>query len=151
MMSESGKGSDATDIRVLILDDEPIVCDRLRPLLEKSGFSVETHTESRAALAVLAQTDFDILITDLKMQGPDGMDVLAFVRKESPRTRCIVITGFATVDTAREALRLGAVDFIAKPFRMRDLLGLVRKLADEIVAERSGSPSEPRAITDDQT
>ncbi len=116
--------------RVLLLDDERIVCDRLRPALEKAGFHVEAFTDSRSALDRLAEERFDILVTDLKMAGPDGMDVLADVREHSPDPRAIVITGFATVETAKEAMRLGAVDFIAKPFRMRQLIDLIRKVAE---------------------
>jgi DNA-binding NtrC family response regulator len=119
-------------VRVLVLDDEPIVCDRLGPALEKHGFRVETFTESRAALDRLSEERFDILITDLKMKKPDGMEVLAILKREWPETRVIVITGFATVETAKEALRQGAVDFIAKPFRMRELVDLVRKVAAEL-------------------
>jgi DNA-binding NtrC family response regulator len=130
-------------LRVLVLDDERIVCERLRPALARSGFEVATCTESQEAIALLRERHFDFLITDLKMPNPDGMDVLALVREESPETRCIVITGFATVATAKEALRLGAVDFIAKPFRMSQLLDVVRKLADEILANRSGETSSP--------
>ena len=120
------------DLRILVLDDEPIVCERLGPALEKLGFHVETYTESPAALARLAEERFDILITDLKTKGPDGMDVLAVLKRDWPETRAIVITGFATVETAKEAMRRGAVDFIAKPFRMRRLQELVRKIAAEL-------------------
>jgi DNA-binding NtrC family response regulator len=113
---------------ILVLDDERIVCDRLRPVLEKQGYTVETFTESRPAMQRLTEVEFDVLVTDLKMKGPDGMDVLSFVREHSPSTRSIVITGFATVDTAKEAMRRGAVDFIAKPFRMRELVDLVQRV-----------------------
>lgn len=127
------------EIRVLVLDDERIVCDRLRPALEKLGHVVETFTDSRAAMERLAGERFDILVTDLKMKGPDGMDVLSFVRETCPDTRAIVITGFATVETAKEAMRRGAVDFIAKPFRMRELLDLVGRVAAEL-RPRTGIP-----------
>jgi DNA-binding NtrC family response regulator len=130
-------------LRVLVLDDESIVCERLRPALEKSGFEVEVRTDSQEAMDLLRDSRFDFLITDLKMPGPDGMDILALVREKSPQTRCIVITGFATVATAKEALGLGAVDFIAKPFRMRQLLDLVRRLADEIRDERAEKNPPP--------
>lgn len=119
------------EMRILVLDDERIVCDRLRPALEKLGHVVETFTDSRAAMARLTEARFDILVTDLKMKGPDGMDVLSFVRERTPDTRAIVITGFATVETAKEAMRRGAVDFIAKPFRMRELLDLVARVGGE--------------------
>jgi DNA-binding NtrC family response regulator len=119
--------------RVLILDDEDIVCDRLGPALEKLGFVVETFTESRAALDRMEEQRFEIVITDLKMRGPDGMEVLRILQERWPETRAVVITGFATVDTAKEAMRRGAVDFIAKPFRMRRLQELVQRIAGEIL------------------
>jgi len=91
--------------RILILDDEPIVCERLKPALEKSGFEVETYTDSQKVIDRLMEEKFDVLVTDLKMQGPDGIDVLRFAQEHAPATKVIIITGFATVDTAREAMR----------------------------------------------
>jgi DNA-binding NtrC family response regulator len=117
--------------RVLVLDDEPIVGDRLKPALEKIGFYVEAFTESQAAVQRLVEEDFDVLLTDLKMQKPDGMEVTAFVREHSPSTKVVIITGFATVDTAVETMKSGAVDFIAKPFKIRDLCDLIVKLTSE--------------------
>jgi len=111
--------------RVLVLDDETIVCDRLRPALEKVGFYVETFTESRLAVERLAEERFDVLVTDLKMRSPDGMEVMRFAKERSPSIKVIVITGFATADTATEAMKLGAVDFIAKPFRIGKLRDLI--------------------------
>jgi DNA-binding NtrC family response regulator len=125
-------------IRVLVVDDESIVCDRLQPVLEKSGFAVETFTSSAAALERLTDAGCDILITDVKMVPPDGLELLKLARERQPGVRVIVITGFATVETAREALKGGAVDFIAKPFRLSHLRDLVVKLAGEIEAEAAG-------------
>lgn len=123
-------------IRILVLDDEPIVCDRLKPSLEKLGFYVETFTDSKAAIDHFASHRFDIIVTDLKMRGPDGMDILRFVRENSPSTRVIIITGFATVEKACEAMKRGAADFIAKPFKISELRDLVLRIAQEI---RTGS------------
>jgi len=117
--------------RVLVLDDEPIVGDRLKPALEKIGFYVEAFTESQAAVQRLAEESFDVLVTDLKMQKPDGLEVMDFVRRHSPATKVVIITGFATVDTAVETMKGGAVDFIAKPFKIRDLCNLIVKLTGE--------------------
>ncbi len=114
--------------RVLILDDEPIVCERLKPALEKSGFEVETYTDSQKVIDRLMEEKFDVLVTDLKMQGPDGIDVLRFAQEHAPATKVIIITGFATVDTAREAMRSGAVDFIPKPFKITQLRDLIVSL-----------------------
>jgi DNA-binding NtrC family response regulator len=117
--------------RILILDDERIVCDRLRPLLEKLGFEVETFTDSGKAVARLTERRFDVLVTDLKMPGIGGLDVLTFAREHCGSTKVIVITGFATTDTAREALDGGAVEFIPKPFKMSKLRDLIVRLAEE--------------------
>ena len=113
--------------KVLILDDEPIVGDRLKPALEKCGYDVETQTDSQAAIDQLAQTRYDVLITDLKMSGPSGLDVLRFVKEHSPSTRVIVITGYATAEQAKESIKGGAVDFIAKPFRISQLRELIAR------------------------
>lgn len=110
---------------ILILDDEPIVCDRLGPALKKCGYSVETFTDSQQAIDQLARKRYDLLITDLKMAGPSGLDVLRFVKEQAPSTRVIVITGYATAEQARESMKSGAVDFIAKPFRISKLRELV--------------------------
>ena len=111
--------------RILILDDEPIVCERLQPALEKVGFEVVSCTESQKAIDILAEQRFDVLVTDVKMSGPDGLEVLGFVHDTSPSTKVIVITGFATAETARSAMKSGAVDFIAKPFKINQLRDLI--------------------------
>ena len=117
-----------TGKKIVILDDEPIVCERLKPALEKSGFSVETYTSSQDLIDRLSQEHFDVLVTDLKMRKPDGLDVMRFVQQNHPSTKVIIITGFATVETATEALKGGAVDFIAKPFKISQLKELIIRL-----------------------
>ena len=111
--------------KVIILDDEPIVCERLKPALEKAGFYVEAYTGSQKVIDRIAQEKFDVLVTDLKMRKPDGLDVMSFTKEHSPSTKVIVITGFATVDTARKVMKGGAVDFIAKPFKISQLRDLI--------------------------
>ncbi len=86
-----------TKLRVLVLDDEPIVCKRLQPALEKLGFEVDTFTQSVEAMHQIQQTNYDIVITDLKMKEIDGMRFLEEAKKQNPKTEVIVITGFATM------------------------------------------------------
>jgi DNA-binding NtrC family response regulator len=129
-----------TGLRILIIDDERIVCERLTHALKKFGFEVEAYTDSREALDRIAAEPFDIVITDMRMRGPSGIDVLRFVRQHRPGSKVIVITGFATVETATEVLKGGAVDFIPKPFKMSQLRDLVLRLAEE-------HPGHPRAGT----
>jgi len=114
--------------KVVVLDDEPIVCERLKPALEKAGFLVETYTRSQDLVDRLSREHFDVLVTDLKMRKPDGLDVMRFVQQQHPSTKVIIITGFATVETATEAMKGGAVDFIAKPFKISQLRDLILKV-----------------------
>jgi DNA-binding NtrC family response regulator len=111
----------------MVLDDEPIVGDRLRPALEEEGFHVEVFTDSSVALGRLKEKTFSVLVTDVKMRGPSGMDVLRFVKENAPDTQVIVITGYATIETSHEADALGAVHFIPKPFKIKEIVKLVKR------------------------
>jgi DNA-binding NtrC family response regulator len=118
-----------TKVRVIILDDEPIVGERLKVSLERAGFEVDAFTSSRDVIARLKEETYDILVTDLKMSGPDGMEVLRIAKEVNPQIKPIVITGFATRKTAEEAMRSGAVEFIAKPFKISQLKELLYSIS----------------------
>ena len=120
----------APKTKILILDDEPIVGKRLKPAFQKAGYEVETFTDSASALARVEEKQFDIVITDLKMEGTDGMGFLARVKEIAPDTGVIVITGFATPESATESFRKGAYDFVAKPFKLSDITDIVRRLEE---------------------
>ncbi len=113
--------------QILILDDEPIVCKRLHPALEKAGYEVEAFTSSAEAMERVKTKEFDIVITDLKMEGIDGMTFLSAVKERSPGTEVIVITGFATMETAKESYQKGVFDFVAKPFKLGEIQDVVKK------------------------
>ena len=113
--------------QILILDDEPIVCKRLKPAFEKMGYEVETFTKSMEAMERVQGKEFDIVITDLKMEGLDGMQFLTAVKEKSPKTEVIVITGFATMETAKESFQKGIFDFVAKPFKISEIKEVVMK------------------------
>ncbi|OKY74904.1 MAG: response regulator [Desulfobulbaceae bacterium DB1] len=121
---------------ILILDDEPIVSKRLKPSLEKKGYEVETFTNSMDALKRTRQRTFDIVITDLKMEGLDGMEFLGEVKKKSPDTEVIVITGFATMETAKKSFQQGVFDFLAKPFKLGEISEVIGKAEQKIMAGR---------------
>lgn len=116
-------------IKILVLDDEPIVGERLKGSLERAGFHVDAFSSSREALGQLRSEKYDILVTDLKMSGPDGMEVLREARQLNPEIKSVVITGFATTETAEEALKSGAVVFVPKPFKMKQLKDLLLELS----------------------
>ncbi len=119
-------------LRILVLDDEPIVCKRLQPALEKLGFEVDTFTQSLEALHQIQETNYDIIITDLKMKGIDGMRFLQEAKQRHPATEVVVITGFATLETAKESFQKGVFDFIAKPFKLSEIQEVVTKAANKI-------------------
>ena len=119
-------------LRVLVLDDEPIVCKRLQPALEKLGFAVDTFTHSVEAMHQVQQFAYDIVITDLKMKEIDGMRFLEEVKKQRPQTEVIVITGFATMETAKQSFQKGVFDFIAKPFKLSEIQDVVTRAAAKI-------------------
>jgi DNA-binding NtrC family response regulator len=116
----------------MVLDDEPIVCKRLKPALEKLGYEVDTFIRSPEAMHQIQQTSYDIVITDLKMKEIDGMRFLEEVKKQRPQTEVIVITGFATLETAKQSFRKGVFDFIAKPFKLGEIQDVVARAAAKI-------------------
>jgi DNA-binding NtrC family response regulator len=116
-------------LRVMILDDEPIVGKRLKSALANYGFEVEVFENPTKALSRIEETKFDIVVTDLRMEEVDGIQVLEHIMSNCEHTRVILITGYATVEVAREALVKGAFDFIAKPFKPNDLRAVINKAA----------------------
>ncbi len=112
---------------ILILDDEPIVSKRLQPSLEKKGYEVESFTRSEDALRRITERSFNIVVTDLKMEGVDGMQFLTEVKEKYPETEVIVITGFATMATAKESFSKGVFDFLAKPFKLGEIAEVIAR------------------------
>jgi len=125
--------STETKTSILILDDEPIVTKRLKPSLEKKGYEVEAFTESLGALKRIKEKNFNIVITDLKMEGVDGMQFLTEVKERSPKTEVIVITGFATMETAKESFKKGVFDFLSKPFKIGEITEIIQKAEEKIM------------------
>ena len=112
---------------IMVIDDESIVGKRLKPALEKSGYEVEVFESGAEALKRIEEKDFDIVVTDVRMDDVDGIEILGRVSQKSPRTKVIIMTGYATIELAREALVKGAYDFIAKPFIPNDLREIIAK------------------------
>jgi len=119
-------------LQILILDDEEVVCTRLKPALEKEGYSVETFTDSLKAKERLEAQRFDIVVTDLKMANIGGLELLRLIKDNWPETRVIIISGFATVDVTRAAFQSGVHDVIAKPFKIGQLKDVIDRLSEEI-------------------
>jgi len=112
----------------MVIDDENIVCNMAKAVLEQDGYSVETFLNAGPALERLKEEKFDLVITDLKMKGIDGMEVLRKIKTESPVIKVIMITAFASLDAAIEALRGKVDDFFPKPVKFSDLKACIRRL-----------------------
>jgi len=121
---------------VLVVDDEQDIRDGSRRILERAGFAVRTAARGDDALRTLDDTPVSIVLLDLKMPGMDGMDVLDRIRKTPSPPLVIVITGFATVETAIEAMKRGAYDFIPKPFDPEQLRIVVNRADEKLRLER---------------
>lgn len=113
---------------ILIVDDEQNMVDACREVLATEGFVPQGVTSGEAALDAIRRQSFDLVILDLKMPRVDGMEILRHVQKESPGTSTVVITGYPTVDTAVEAMKCGAADFLPKPFTPEVLRFTVRRV-----------------------
>jgi DNA-binding NtrC family response regulator len=132
MLFDMKKLKMSVPLKVFLLDDEPIVGKRLKPALTKIGCEVEAFEDSREALARMDQMDFDIVITDIRMDEVDGIEILERVHQRLPRTRVIMITGYTMMTLARKAMEKGAFDFIAKPIKPDDLRRVVARAAETL-------------------
>jgi len=117
--------------RVLIVEDELIARENLDHVLTKEGFETVAVESGAAAFQELEKQEFDLVLTDLRMQQIDGLQVLERTKELSPDTEVIMITGFATVSTAVEAMQKGAYHYLAKPYKIEEVRALVRKALEK--------------------
>ncbi len=120
--------------RILVVDDEMIVRESLRDTLHEEGFSVEAAESGARALEMLAAESFDLMLTDIKMPGMDGVELIKAAKAAHPELRVLMMTAYATVETAVEAMKIGALDYFIKPFDPDVLIPMVVKIADAFQA-----------------
>lgn len=112
---------------IMVIDDEKIVCDMAKIALKKEGYDVETFVDPKQALGRMKESPFDLVVTDLKMKGIDGMEVLQTIKAEYPATKVIMITAFAHLNAAIEAFRSDVLDFFPKPVKLKELIAAVKR------------------------
>jgi len=113
--------------KIMVIDDEKIVGDMAKMTLEQDGYVVETFLNAAPALERLKEEKFDVIVTDYKMKGIDGMEVLRTVKKLYPEIVVIMITAFANLDAAIEALRSDVHDFFPKPVKIKELKASIQR------------------------
>lgn len=118
-----------SEVKILVVDDEKIALSNLMHILKKEGYNVTGTQSGPQALKYIESTEYDLILTDLKMEKVDGMQLLNRSRELYPNTEVIMITGFATVDSAINAMKAGAYHYIPKPFKLDE----VRKVVQEAI------------------
>jgi DNA-binding NtrC family response regulator len=120
-----------SNIRILVIDDEEVVCQSCVRILGEDGYAVDTARGGLEGLALLEKTPYDLLIVDLKMPGIGGMEVLMRVRESHPEVDVLMVTGYSTIATAVQAMKLGAFDYVCKPFAPDELSIIVRRIVEK--------------------
>lgn len=134
--------------QIHIVEDDVAFGKMLTSFLERKGFNVTVSLSGEKARKTISESNFDLLITDLKLPDDSGLDLLEFSQKTSPKTKVILMTGYAEVDTAVKAIKKGALDYISKPFRPEELLMIIeadsqnRESAEEHITE-TVEPKQP--------
>ena len=114
--------------RILVVDDEVKICHLIEGLLRQEGYEVDVSDSGIEALKMLKRGDYRMLLTDLKMPGIDGLELISKAKKICPEILVIMVTGYATIDTAVQSLKNGVDDYITKPFNIFELKKAVKKV-----------------------
>ncbi len=144
--------------QILIVDDEPTAVENLAHVCRKEGYLVTTRTTGQGAIEAMQKNNFDVILSDLQMEKVDGMAILHKAREITPETAVVLITGYATLNSAVEAMKAGAYHYIAKPFRLDEVREVVRsalelvnlKKENRLLKEQLGdATNKPSIITQD--
>ena len=117
--------------KILIVDDDTEIRSNLLEVLKKAAYEAEAAGSAKEAIEKVEITQFDIVLLDVMMPKMSGIDALMEIRKARPRTKVIMITAFATVENAVDAIKRGASDYISKPFKIEELLTAIRRVLEE--------------------
>lgn len=132
--------------KVLVVDDEVDVCRSVTKILTRKGFAVDTALNADDAVRMIRSSEFDLVITDLMMPKTDGMELLKIIREHYPELNVIMITGYASIESAVKAVKMGAAGYIPKPFTPDELMTVTTKaLADRKKAPKTSTQASPEA------
>ncbi|MFO7688115.1 MAG: response regulator [Desulfobacterales bacterium] len=132
--------------KILVVDDEKGICQNIKKILKKNNYEVTQAASAQDALEKMARDSYALLISDIVMPGTNGLELLKLVKKEWPLTKAIMMTAYASTDTAIKAIRLGALDYIPKPFTPDEIRTKVEKALSGELTETAVTPEEREAI-----
>ena len=126
--------------KILLVDDEPSIRSVLTTLLRKKNYEVTPVGSGETAIELLRENEYDLILTDIRMEPVNGLEVLQAARKQSPRSAVVLLTGYGSIKTAVEAMKGGAFDYVTKPFKVDELLVTVDKAIEyqSVLAENAG-------------
>ena len=127
---DEGASAFSSEGRLLVVDDEESLRITTAAILEKEGYIVDAASSGDEAIALLQKLEYDLVLTDLHMEGGDGLSVLSQIRRQSPLTISVVLTGFASVESAIAALQEGAYDYLVKPCDIESMRHTIRRGVD---------------------
>lgn len=130
---------------ILVVEDETIVRESLRDWLTETGYSVDTAKDGEEALKAISKQDFCLMLLDLKLPGKDGIEVLRESRTMKPQLKTIIITAYPSIQTAVQTIKLGAVDYVPKPF---DLDVLEKLILGTLIPAQGGAMVEVAVVKD---
>ncbi|MGC8657656.1 MAG: response regulator [Desulfomonilaceae bacterium] len=121
---------------ILVIDDEQIVHESVRRILEDEGYKIDGAMRVDQALGLLSKHSYDIVLTDLMMPDKSGMEAVQAIAENHPLTGVVMFTGFATVDSAVESMKLGALDYLPKPFTPEELVAVIERALEKVTKKR---------------
>ena len=112
-------------LHILVIDDEKVICDACRLILSEKGHVIDLTNNGEAGLKALSKEVYDLLLLDMKLSDMDGTEILKKVCKEKPKLCVVVMTGYSTLSNAIQAMKLGASEYLSKPFTDDELIAAV--------------------------
>ncbi len=132
--------------KIIVVDDENQICSNVEKILSKNNFEITRALSAAEAIEKMAQESYSLLISDIVMPGKNGLELLKLVKEQWPLTKAIMMTAYASTDTAMKAIRLGALDYISKPFTPEELRSTVQKALDGELKESPAAADELETI-----
>jgi len=132
--------------KIMVVDDEERICENIEKILSKNKYEVSHAVSADEAIEKMAKESFSLLISDIIMPGKNGLELLKLVKTEWPLTKAVMITAYASTDTAMKAIQMGALDYIPKPFTPDELRSTVEKVLSGEIQEAPTTEKEREQI-----